>query len=136
MPTIGNGHDCERCGETLYGGRAKFCGAACRSAAWRDSQRDTPRPRVTCALCGMKFLARYGNQRICDYNSGQADGDCKALQDDLMEQLEEAAEVREEATCEREGCEVSTYRPGRGRPKRFCSPRCKTAHYRAEKRNA
>ncbi|MFK0282576.1 hypothetical protein ACIQVL_19210 [Streptomyces sp. NPDC090499] len=56
------------------------------------------------------------------------------LQDDLDDERAEVQYERESATCEREGCDVSTYRPGRGRPKRFCSPRCKTSHYRAVKR--
>ncbi len=136
MLIIGGGPDCEWCGNSVPGERARFCSAACRSAAWRDETRATPRARVTCTLCGMQFLPRYGNQKICDYNSGQADDDCKALQDELMYTIEDMQEERMRATCEREGCDEPVYRPGRGRPKRFCSPRCRTAHYRAEKRAA
>jgi hypothetical protein len=115
-------------------GRSRFCSAACRAAAWRDRYREKPREERDCELCGMPFFPRRGNQRVCDYNSGQADANCKALQDDLIEQWEDEQDERQRTVCEREGCETPTYRPGRGRPKRFCSPRCKTAHYRATKR--
>lgn len=128
--------ECERYGcsnEPL--GKSRFCSPACRAADWRDSKRATLRQEVDCELCGTPFFPRYGNQRVCDYNSRQAGADCRSLQDDLMEAQEETQEERMSAVCEREGCEVLVYRPGRGRPKRFCSPRCKTAHYRSEKRS-
>jgi hypothetical protein len=124
---------CERAGCTkrLHENQKRFCSDSCRVADWRDGKRE--RQSRTCTLCGDPFAVRYRNQRVCDYNSAQASDDCLSMQDELMELREELQEQRESATCERESCEESTYRPGRGRPKRFCSPRCKTAHYRAEK---
>lgn len=128
-------HPCEwnGCTETVYS-RAAFCSPRCRAAAWREGKRATPREELDCELCGMPFLPRYGNQRICDYNSGQADADCKELQEELDDTRQDELYELKQSTCDRDGCEVPTYRPGRGRPKRFCSPRCRTAHYRAEKR--
>lgn len=109
----------------------KFCSAACRAAGWREAQ--SPTTYRSCELCGDQFPVRYRNQRICDYNT-QAHDDCALLQEELEEAREELEFERRRAVCEREGCVTPVYRPGRGRPKRFCSPRCKTAFYRAARK--
>lgn len=129
---IGDGWStCDHCERKLTGRQRKFCSESCRVAEWRESKR--PRQYRDCELCGDPFPVRYRNQRVCDYNS-RASEDCKYLQEELMVEWEDAQDELRDAVCEREGCEISVYRPGPGRPKRFCSDRCKTAHYRATKR--
>lgn len=56
------------------------------------------------------------------------------MQNELAELRNQAEDDRWDAQCAREGCEENTGWDGAGRPRRFCSARCKTAHYRAAKR--
>lgn len=124
---------CERagCDTRLSGRQVRFCSPACRAADYRASQREPE--RRTCALCGDPFAVRYRNQSVCDYNSRQASDECMELQDDREDDREAEQYAREHITCERDGCDVPIYRPGRGRPRRFCSEAHKKAHQRANR---
>ncbi|MEV6420557.1 hypothetical protein [Streptomyces sp. NPDC051662] len=123
--------ECQHCGEPLTGRQERYCSAACRQAGFRESRR--PRRRLAlkpCPLCGDSFLATYPLKKFCDYES-EAERDCQDAQDDLEEAELIAAVEREEAVCAH--CGEPAGWSGRGRPRRFCSNRCKTADYRKRK---
>lgn len=128
--SIGIGGDiptCEECGGWLTGRQTRYCSKKCNMRAYRRAMR--PDPKV-CDLCGAEFVPLRGNQRICDYMN-EADSTCSGMQMD-RDRLKHAADAqRWEQVCIREGCNEWTGWEGAGRPRRFCSNRCKTAHYRA-----
>lgn len=130
--------ECEVCGEWLEGRQTRFCSARCRQRHYRATH-PVDIPLSTCALCGTEFRPVRGKQRVCAVPE-QADATCRELQQErdriAREHADELDEQRWEATCAREGCDESTGWEGVGRPRRFCSDRCRVAHYRAEKRNA
>lgn len=131
-----NSADCQgpHCDEWLTGRQTRFCSARCRTAAYRAEGRAAdPMPTKVCRLCGADFTPLRGKQTYCDFE-GQASAACCEMQSALFTQRLDGQSARWDATCAREGCDDNAGWDGVGRPRRFCSPRCKTAHYRAEKR--
>lgn len=126
--------DCEHCGERLAGKQERYCSPACRQAVYRARKDPSALPKLKpCELCGEAFQPKNARQRWCDY-AEEAERDCQSIQDDLEEAAEYAAEERREVLCEH--CGESAGWTGQGRPRKFCSNRCKTAEYRARKRGA
>jgi hypothetical protein len=138
--------DCIECGNWLpdtsaQGRRVRadrlYCSANCRVNARRRANYVPPAEKV-CRLCGDTFRPLRGKQTYCDID--QASKECRELQEQHKEnqaqQALDAEDARWEAVCAREGCEDSTGWTGSGRPRRFCSDRCKTANYRTVKRSA
>lgn len=120
--------NCGRCGEALTGRQERYCSQACRQAAHRAGQRTTFRPAMKpCPLCGELFEASHPRKRYCDYYD-EAGYDCINAQEDLREAVEDALEARRTARCA--NCGEAAGWGGRGRPRRFCSRRCKQADYR------
>ncbi|MFE1872612.1 hypothetical protein ACFW9N_17150 [Streptomyces sp. NPDC059496] len=121
---------CARCGEYLTGRQERYCSPACRQAAHRARQpRELP-PMKNCPLCGELFEVWHPRKRFCDYKD-EAGYDCVNAQEDLLEVAEFALEDRRAARCAH--CGESAGWTGKGRPRRFCSPRCKQADYRKRK---
>lgn len=112
----------------------RTCSPKCRVALSR-ARREKPRPLVTCKLCGQPFMPRgRGRWTTCPYND--ADDLCRGLQDDAeQDDAEDEGAMRTAALAERtcEHCDKPIPYSGRGRPPRFCAPRCRTAHYRSPK---
>ncbi len=125
--------ECGECGQRLTGYQERYCSARCRQAAFRRAKQPVRSRLKLCPLCGEMFVVTSSRKKFCDYYD-EAEQDCQAAQDDLYEAAEIAPIVRMEADCAR--CSRPVNWSGRGRPKRFCSPRCKQADYRARKANA
>lgn len=123
-------YDCENCGKWLPDGSRvdrRFCDSTCRLEAFRRA-RAVEKP---CELCGRPFTPMRGRQRVCDFTQ-QAGTSCRELQNELAVRRREAEDARWDALCAH--CGENAGWSGAGRPRRFCSPRCRTAFYRAEKR--
>ncbi len=118
---------CERCGEYLTGRQERYCSPACRQAAHRARNRPAHVPMKPCALCGELFEPLHHRQKFCNY-ADEAGTECQAMQDDLEEAAWLTQEARKEARCAH--CSKPAGWIGRGRPRRFCSRRCKQADYR------
>lgn len=119
---------CEQCGDPLNERQERYCSGACRQAAYRERKQPRKgRELKRCPLCGELFEVTRRGKKFCDYWD-EAEDDCKTAQDDLQEDSEEAAQARRDATCE--NCGEPAGWSGRGRPRRYCSDRCKTAAYR------
>jgi endogenous inhibitor of DNA gyrase (YacG/DUF329 family) len=125
---------CEHCGKQLEERQERYCSHACRQGAYRTRKRPRKRPQLKrCPLCGEGFEVTHPRKKYCDYND-EAEEDCRTAQDDLDEAAELAAMERAEAECAH--CGNPAGWTGRGRPRRYCSNRCKTAAYRNRKRAA
>ncbi|MEV0117582.1 hypothetical protein AB0H77_30815 [Streptomyces sp. NPDC050844] len=118
---------CERCREYLTGRQERYCSPACRQAAHRARQPRERPPMKPCPLCGELFEVWHPRKRFCDYYD-EAGYDCINAQEDLKEAAEDALEARKSAQCAQ--CAEPAGWTGRGRPRRFCSQRCKQADYR------
>lgn len=119
-----------RCEEWLTGRQTRFCSAKCRMRAYRAEVTDKPAER-SCVLCGATFHPLRGKQTYCDYEE-QADGSCSAMQNELRDRARALDDERWDKECAH--CGENTGWDGIGRPRRFCSSRCKTAFYRASKK--
>jgi hypothetical protein len=134
---------CEECGDSLparssNGHRTRsdalYCSPRCRVKAHRHAN---PRNASTvaekpCAVCGALFRPTRGNQTMCDSNQS-----CVQMRSQrmlLLYEVEQAESARWDAICAREGCDNNAGWMGSGRPRKFCSDRCKTAHYRAQRK--
>ncbi|MEV6684888.1 hypothetical protein AB0N28_06055 [Streptomyces sp. NPDC051130] len=121
---------CEECGKWLTGRQTRFCSPKCKMRARRRDSGASPAEKV-CTLCGASFRPLRGKQVFCDYTD-QADASCSEMQNARDAQRLALDEERWEALCAH--CEESTGWDGVGRPRKFCSDRCKQAFYRAAKR--
>lgn len=115
------------CEEWLTGRQARFCSAKCRMRAHRHA-RATPPAEKVCVLCGATFRPLRGKQTFCDFEN-DADDTCVTLQNERVAQRFTLDSERHAKTCAH--CGEWAGWDGIGRPRRFCSNRCKTAHYRA-----
>lgn len=107
----------------------RTCSPRCRVALSR-ARREKPRELIVCRLCGEPFMPRgRGRWAVCPYED--ADAYCQQLQDDAEDAGAMQMAARAERTCEH--CDKPVPYSGRGRPPRFCAPRCRTAHYRSQK---
>ncbi|WHM36236.1 hypothetical protein [Streptomyces sp. BPTC-684] len=122
--------DCGHCGQRLTGRQERYCSPSCRQAAYRATKRPTGPRLKPCPLCGEHFLITSKRKKYCDYYD-EAERDCQTMQDDLEEAAWIAAEERKTAECAH--CGEPAGWTGRGRPKRFCSRRCRQADYRKRK---
>jgi len=122
--------ECEECGEWLTGRQKRFCSPRCKMQAYRRDKGQKPAERV-CVLCGATFRPLRGKQTYCDYLN-DADETCSAMQNELAARKRELEDVRYDKACEH--CGEWAGWDGVGRPRRFCSSRCKTAFYRAAKK--
>ncbi|GHJ27124.1 hypothetical protein TPA0910_15570 [Streptomyces hygroscopicus subsp. sporocinereus] len=120
------------CDEWLTGRQARFCSPRCKMRAHRHEKAPRPAEKV-CILCGATFRPLRGKQTYCDFTN-DADETCAALQNERLSLARELEDTRWDKDCEH--CGVNAGWDGAGRPRRFCSPRCKTAFYRAAKKNA
>ncbi|MFC8566269.1 hypothetical protein ACFUIW_10970 [Streptomyces sp. NPDC057245] len=130
---------CARCGGRLGDNQERYCSAACRASAWRverweDERRNLGLPAYSsCTLCGERIASTSKNKTTCDENDRNeacvdAQGGARL---DALNARDEAEELRDCAECERCGADIAY--SGKGRPRRFCAPRCRTAFYRAER---
>lgn len=114
------------CGEPLSGRQRRTCSHRCRQAVYRGAQS---RPLGTCKLCHQPFKQEgRGTRTVCPYED--ADQYCQQLQDDQEDAQARRTADLAEAECEH--CQKPIPYAGRGRPKRFCAPRCRTAFYRSQ----
>lgn len=118
--------DCGHCGQRLTGMQEHYCSARCRQAEYRAGKKGRAK-LAPCPLCGEGFVVTNSRKKYCDYFD-EAETDCQTAQDDLEEGAWLAAEERKTAECAH--CGEPAGWSGRGRPKRFCTPRCKQADYR------
>ncbi|GGO42322.1 hypothetical protein GCM10012287_02920 [Streptomyces daqingensis] len=123
-----------QCGSRLAGRQRRFCSELC-STRYRRSLTREPLAARSCALCGDLFDPKRRTQTICTYD--EADLPCQELQNDLEDMRVGARFVadkqRAEQVCENPSCGKPIPYSGRGRPSKFCAPRCRTAAYRAAK---
>lgn len=119
-----------QCDEWLTGRQKRFCSDGCKMRAHRAAATDKPAERV-CVLCGATFRPLRGKQTYCDFQN-DADETCAAMQSARQAQARALDDMRWDKGCEH--CGENTGWNGRGRPRRFCSPRCKTAFYRAARK--
>lgn len=118
---------CEECPEWLTGRQSRYCSPRCRQRAYRRARASTTPARL-CVLCGAEFRPVRGKQTYCDYESS-AGPSCAAMQEERQERVRELDNARWDAACAHCGRNVDW--EGVGRPRRYCSPRCRTAFYRA-----
>lgn len=130
MFVIGNAPDCDECGEYLTGRQTRYCSPRCKMRARRRSAQAAEQ---ICRLCGATFRPLRGKQTYCDFEN-DADESCATMQNELAALQSQAEERRWDAQCARAGCDNNAGWDGIGRPRRFCSDRCRVAHYRAERR--
>jgi hypothetical protein len=90
----------------------------------------TPPAEKLCALCGATFRPLRGRQTFCDFQN-DANETCAAMQSERDAQRLALDSERSDKMCDH--CGEWAGWDGVGRPRRFCSARCKTAHYRAER---
>lgn len=110
---------CVVCGDPLEGRQRRTCSSRCRKAA----QRPAPGLR-TCKLCQQPFQsAGPGRRTTCPYDD--ADDFCQQLQDDQEDAQATRLFALEEAVCQGPDCGEPIPYSGRGRPRRFCSVRCR-----------
>ncbi|MYW05762.1 hypothetical protein [Streptomyces sp. SID3343] len=69
-------------------------------------------------------------KKYCDYYD-EAGFECQTAQDDHGEAQDFAAMMRVDAQCIR--CDEPAGWKGQGRPRRYCSNRCKQADYRSRR---
>lgn len=129
---------CIECGTPLKGRQVRTCSTRCRVADYRRSRRQGPKLR-TCRLCGQPFTPVNSRQRMCRFGIDNMPGDpCYEAQDAADEHEEFVVqawrEVRDSLLCEGPDCTAHIPYSGRGRPKRFCSARCRVAASRAAKK--
>lgn len=130
-------YDCVGCGADLPEGARSdrlYCSARCRMNAYRAA--GAPKTAdMTCELCGAPFRPLRGKQRVCA-KPEQTSATCRDMQAERERQRTAVRlaldEERWEKACEH--CGENTGWEGAGRPRRFCSSRCKTAFYRAAKK--
>lgn len=118
------------CDTWLTGRQSRFCSAACKMRVRRRENGTLPAEK-DCVLCGAPFRPLRGKQVFCDY-TGQADASCSEMQNIRAGLKRDLEDDRSDKMCEH--CGEWARWDGVGRPRRFCAPRCKTAHYRAAKR--
>jgi hypothetical protein len=127
--------NCAGCDEPLTGRQRKWCSSACRL---RQYSKAKPLPSRTCRDCGEVFIPRHWNQRRCRYNEDNGPGDaCFDLQDEAdahLMNVEAWRDVRSTSTCEAPACEESVPYSGNGRPRYYCSAKCRVRAHRAAKR--
>lgn len=126
-------NDCVECGGWLpEKSRADrvYCSDTCRKRAYRRDCASKPAEKV-CVLCGATFRPLRGKQTFCDFED-QASGSCAELQNLQRQRASELEDERYDKLCDH--CGEFTGWDGVGRPRRFCSARCKTAFYRAAKK--
>ncbi len=116
---------CDQCGGPLSGRQERYCSGRCRQAAHRARTRPHPAEK-SCPLCGQLFEPLNRWQKYCAYD--EAGYDCINAQEDIAEAAEDAREARTAARCTH--CAGPTGWGGRGRPRRFCSSKCRQADYR------
>jgi endogenous inhibitor of DNA gyrase (YacG/DUF329 family) len=124
--------DCMECGNWLPDKSRSdrlYCSESCRKHAYRR-EHSTPPAEKICVLCGAIFRPLRGKQTFCDFTN-DADETCAVLQNERAQQQRELEDQRWDKECEH--CGENTGWDGVGRPRRFCSNRCKTAFYRAER---
>ncbi|MGW0626955.1 hypothetical protein [Streptomyces sp. NPDC002758] len=131
MMGFGNSPACEECGEWLTGRQTRYCSRKCQMRAYRQKTAQQPAERA-CVLCGATFRPRRGKQTFCDFEN-DADESCATLQTERARQRQELEGERWDKACDH--CGENTCWDGVGRPRRFCSARCKQAFYRAAKKS-
>lgn len=125
MPMPAYEDDCLGCGGPLTGRQRRYCGPTCRK---RHQRSKTPKPLRICARCGQPFGKYTGRQNTC--GPEDIDAYCESLRDDQDDA--DAIRLASLAEAECAHCHRPVPYSGRGRPKRFCAPRCRTAFYRAQ----
>ncbi|GAA0914892.1 hypothetical protein GCM10009549_29820 [Streptomyces thermoalcalitolerans] len=108
------------------------CSAACRKRLQRARQ-GYQKPFKPCRFCGELIDSYRGNDVRCP------EDDRSDYCDDLQwakEERQARLEARKEGPVECEGpnCTAEVVWSGRGRPRRFCSGRCRMAAVRARRR--
>lgn len=126
--------NCAGCDQPLTGRQRKWCSDRCRLR-----QYNKPLPLRDCNICGQPFTPINSRQRVCRFGVDNGPGDpCYDVQDRADEHEEYVVhawrEVREDALCEGPTCTAPIPYAGRGRPRRFCSARCRVAASRAAKK--
>jgi len=119
--------NCAGCDKPLTGRQRQWCSDACRLR-----QYNKPAPIRTCRICGQPFQPVNARQRVCRFGVDNMPGDpCYEAQDAADEHEEFVVqawrEVRDSLLCEGPDCTAEIPYAGRGRPKRYCSPRCRVA---------
>ncbi|MEU7313308.1 MULTISPECIES: hypothetical protein [unclassified Streptomyces] len=134
MPTYET--HCGGCDTPLTGRQRQWCSDACRLR-----QYGKPLPLRDCCLCGQPFPPVNARQRVCRYGVDNERGDaCFDVQEAAEEHQDDRVnywrEIRDSAVCEGPTCTAEIPYAGTGRPKRFCSARCRVAANRAAKKEA
>jgi hypothetical protein len=124
---------CVHCSTPLGGRQERYCSAACRQAVYRAGKRGGHPALRVCELCGGTFEPVRPRQRYCTYDiagfDDEAGGECESKQAELLEIADYWKEARATAVCAHCGEPVGW--AGRGRPRKYCSGRCKVAAFRA-----
>ncbi|MFJ9728304.1 hypothetical protein ACIRP3_36735 [Streptomyces sp. NPDC101209] len=129
--------NCGGCDEPLTGRQRKWCSAACRL---RQYSKAKPLQSRTCRDCGQPFIPRHWNQRRCRFGEDNERGDaCFERQEAAEERAEDVnawRDARDEGECLAPGCSAPVPYAGNGRPKFYCSARCRVRAHRAAKKGA
>lgn len=134
MPTYET--NCAGCDAPLTGRQRRWCSDACRLRQYAK-----PLPLRTCRACGQPFQPVNARQRLCRYGVDNERGDvCFDAQEAQEEHMDDTVnywrEVRDSECCQGPTCTAPIPYSGKGRPKRFCSARCRVAANRAAKRGS
>ncbi|MGW3455526.1 hypothetical protein ACWDRL_18765 [Streptomyces albidoflavus] len=142
---------CVQCFAKLQGAKERYCSASCRDKAYRQRKFDELRKKAglpaakTCRFCGGSFVVTSLTQDACSMvededGETEASDDCReareAYEDARDDALVAAAKARMNAPCAGPDCDKPAGWVGNGRPRKFCSNRCKTREMRARKAGA
>lgn len=139
---------CAQCYGKLTGAQERYCGAACRDKAYRLRKFAEFRQQAgisamkPCRFCGASFIVTSLSQDSCsiaedDDGEAEASEACfearEAYEDACDDEKVAVWKARQNAACAGPDCAMPAGWTGNGRPRKFCSNRCKTRDQRARK---
>ncbi|WP_157995663.1 hypothetical protein [Thermomonospora amylolytica] len=124
--------DCANCGEWLDGRQTQWCSERCRTESNRREARRKAGPRY-CELCGNPL--HYSNPgKRCRMGEDTVPGElCYEQQHAPYAARRAAEDARWDAVCI---CGINAGWDGVGRPRKYCSTKCRVRAHRARKLEA
>ncbi|MGC4951307.1 hypothetical protein ACLQ2N_34690 [Streptomyces sp. DT224] len=150
-PAIDHEDRCIQCFSKIQHPQERYCSASCQQKAYRQRKFDELRKRAgipatkLCRFCGAVFMVTSLKQDACsdvedEDGETEASYECiearEAYEDARDDALAAVAKARRNAVCAGPDCDKPAGWSGNGRPRKFCTNRCKTREMRARKAGA